>query len=336
MKVLNQEIDENYSLYHGDSCEVLKGLPDNSIGFTIFSPPFSNLFSYSASFRDVGNCLDDDEFFNHFKFMIDELYRITKPGRNLAFHIMNPSYTIEHNGYIGERDLRGDLIWLFQQFGWINYGKVAGMPDKPLGEILIWKNPAVEAIRTKALRLAHKQILKDSARCGIGGCDYIVIMQKPGENLEPIENPQGLTNYAGELENEPEEWRKDLPYNDSNNYSVNVWRKYASPVWMDIRQTRTLSTVEAKDEKDEKHICPLQLDSIERCLTLWSNPGDIVLDPFGGIGSSPYVARLMGRKAVAIELKESYYKQMVKNVRKADKIFEANKNGNKGKRGFKI
>lgn len=281
MKILEQRIEEFYSMYHGDSCEVIKGIPDNSIHYTIFSPPFSSLYTYSNSDRDMGNSKNDDEFYAHLKYLVKELYRVTMPGRLLSFHCMNIPLMKQKDGIIGLKDFRGELIQLFTKEGFIFHS-----------EVCIWKNPVTEMQRTKALGLLHKQIKKDSAMSRQGIPDYVVTMRKPGENLEPIEHT-----------------------NDS--FPVDLWQKYASPVWMDIKQSNTLQKKSARAEEDERHICPLQLDVIKRCISLWTNPGDIVLDPFAGIASSNYMALRLDRRTIGIELKDSYYVQAVANCEMA-------------------
>lgn len=292
MDVINQELGKNWTMYNGDSCEVLQGLPDNSIGYSCFSPPFSSLYTYSNSDRDLGNCKSDNDFYKHFKFIATELLRVIKPGRLVSIHCMLIPAMKERDGYIGLKDFRGDIIRLFQDTGFIFHG-----------EVTIWKDPLLEAVRTKALGLMHKQLCKDSSRCRQGLPDYVVTMRKPGENKDLISHENGMITYAGS-----DDVKKGV-------YSHEVWRKYASPVWMDIRQTNTLNKNGAREEKDERHVCPLQLDTIERCLVLWSKPGDIVLSPFAGIGSEGYQAVKMDRKFIGIELKESYYKCAVKNLK---------------------
>lgn len=277
MKILDQRIEEFYSVYHGDSCEVIKGIPDDSIHYTIFSPPFSSLYTYSNSDRDMGNSKNDDEFYEHFTYLVKELYRITMPGRLLSFHCINIPLMKQKDGVIGLKDFRGDLIKIFIEAGFIFHS-----------EVCIWKNPVTEMQRTKALGLLHKQIKKDSSMSRQGIPDYVITMRKPGENPEPIEHT-----------------------NDT--FPVDLWQKYASPVWMDIRQSDTLQKKSARAEEDERHICPLQLEVIKRCICLWTNPGDIVLDPFAGIGSSNYMALRLDRRTIGIELKDSYYVQAVSN-----------------------
>lgn len=282
--VIAQEITDNYSLYNGDSCEIIKGIPDNSIHYTLFSPPFASLYTYSNSDRDMGNCKDDSEFYEHFKFLAAELFRVTMPGRLLSFHCMDLPRMKESDGVIGLKDFPAIIRQVFEDCGFIYHSRVT-----------IWKNPVTEMQRTKALGLLHKQIKKDSAMNRQGIPDYILTMRKPGDNPERVTHTD-------------------------ETFPCDVWQQYASPVWMDIRQSDTLQKNSAREEKDERHICPLQLEVIRRCIELWTNPGDIVLEPFGGIGSVPYVARKLGRRAVACELKESYYRQMVANVASAEPV----------------
>ena len=303
MNVIKQEINDNFAIYNGDCCEVIKGLPDNSVGYSIFSPPFADLYTYSNSERDLGNCQDYSQFFGQFQFLIKELYRVLKPGRSVSFHCMLLPTQKSRDGYIGLRDFRGDLIRAFQQEGFIFHS-----------EVVIWKDPLIAAVRTKALGLMHKQLVKDSAICRQGIPDYLITMRKDGDNIDFIGHPNGLTHYAG----------ADDPKGENEKKSHYIWQRYASPVWVDIRQTNTLQKDSARDEKDEKHICPLQLDVIERCLTLWSNQNEIVLSPFMGIGSEGYKAIEMNRKFVGIELKESYYNQAISNLNNAVKISKEN------------
>ena len=289
MEILNQKIDDRYAMYNGDCVEVLKGITDSSIHYSIFSPPFASLYTHSNSDRDMGNSASDNEFYEHFKYLISELYRVTMPGRLLSFHCMDLPMMKSRDGVIGLKDFPGELIKMFTEAGFIYHSRV-----------VIWKDPLVEATRTKALGLLHKQICKDSSMCRQGLPDYLVTMRKPGENPELIAHPEGFESYIGEDEPEgakierpqpdAEKYEKKEKYNEVPVYSHQVWRKYASPVWMDIRQSNTLNGKSAREEQDERHICPLQLDVIARGINLWTNENDIVLDPFAGIGSSNYVA----------------------------------------------
>ena len=304
MKVINQKLSNRYSLYHGDSCEVIKGLKDNSIHYSIFSPPFSSLYTYSNSDRDMGNSKDDDQFYNHFKYLVSEIYRVIMPGRLVSVHCMDIPMLKSRDGVIGIKDFPGELIRMFQKAGFIFHSRVT-----------VWKDPLVEATRTKALGLMHKQLCKDSSMCRQGLPDYIVTFRKPGENEELIAHPDGLDRFYGEGE----------PVIDEGQvFSHQVWRRYASPVWMDIRQSNTLNKIAARDEKDERHICPLQLDVIARCVELWTNPNDIVFTPFAGIGSEVYQSVLMGRRGLGIELKDSYFDEAVSNCESAEWEFMIN------------
>ena len=281
MKVLNQVIKERYALYNGDSAEVMRGLPSESMDYSIFSPPFESLYTYSDSDRDLGNCRNEEEFYQQFDFIAKELYRIIKPGRLISVHCMDLPASLNNDGFIGLKDFPGKLIKVFEKVGFIYHSRVT-----------IWKDPVVAMQRTKALGLLHKQIKKDSAMCRQGIADYIITLRKPGENKKRISH----TNET---------------------FPVEKWQQYASPVWMDINQSNTLNRKSARDERDEKHICPLQLDVIERCIELWTNEGDTVFTPFLGIGSEAYQALKMNRNAVGIELKESYFEQAVKNCENA-------------------
>ncbi len=290
-------ITERFAAYHGDCIDVLKDMPSNSIHCTISSIPYLALYTYSATERDLGNCGSDQEFWNHFLFVMKELYRVTKPGRIVAIDCMNVPSMKSKDGFIGLKDFRGDIIRAFVNVGFIFHS-----------EHCIWKDPLTEATRTKALGLMHKQLCKDSSMSRAGIPQYLLAFRKPGENAEPIKHPNGMEYFAGE--DEPTAM-------DSDNVAHERWRRYASPVWMDIRITRTLNARSAREETDDRHLCPLALDIIERAMFLWSNPGDVVLDPFGGIGSTGYVALQEGRRAIIVELKSSYFNQAVANMRDA-------------------
>lgn len=293
MAVKDQVTNERYALYNGDCCEVLTGIPDRSVDFSVFSPPFADLYCYSDAEEDLGNCRSYAEFMDHFGFVVSELARVIKDGRICAVHVIDIPAMKERDGYIGLKDFPGDVIRLFERFGFIYHSRH-----------VIWKDPLIEATRTKALGLMHKQLCKDSTMSRAGLPDYLLAFRRPGENRVPIAHPEGLAKYCG---------KKD-PGESGIKRSHNIWRAYASPVWMDIRQTLTLDAKRAREADDEKHLCPLQLDVIERACVLWSNPGETVLTPFMGVGSEVYGAVLNGRRGIGIELKTSYYKQAVRNL----------------------
>jgi DNA modification methylase len=280
---------QNWTMYMEDNIERTRAMDDKSVDFIIYSPPFSSLYTYSDSDRDMGNCKTDNEFFEHFGFLAPELFRVLKSGRLMSVHCMNLPTTITKDGYIGIKDFRGDIIRLMQSVGFIYHS-----------EVCIWKDPAVDVQRTKALGLLHKQLKKDSCRSRMSLPDYIMTFQKLGTNTDPVTHTD-------------------------EQFHCNTWQKYASPVWFDIRQSNTLQRTSARDEMDERHICPLQLDVIQRCIELWTNPGDLVYDPFAGIGSVPYQAVLMGRRGIGCELKQSYFDQAIKNLMIADRNASAPK-----------
>lgn len=308
----NQIHTDRYSLYCGDCCEILPNLPDKSVELSIFSPPFASLYSYTDDPRDMGNSKSYREFFNHFDFLVRELFRILMEGRIVAVHCMHlPTYRKEGEE-IGFRDFPGDIIRIFLKNEFI-------MHSPPL---CIWKDPLIAAVRTKAIGLAHKQIIKDSSMCRIGCADYILAFRKPGDNPKPITNQYGLTKYYGSRpvpQHLNNKWTGFKGNQKKNKRSHWIWQQYASPVWFDIRQTYVLPYRKAKESDDEKHICPLQLDVIERCMALWSTEGDTVLTPFMGVGSEVYVAVKNNRKGIGIELKRSYYRQAILNVKSAIK-----------------
>jgi DNA modification methylase len=275
---------DGWVIHLGDCVDVARDMPDNSIDFSVFSPPFASLYTYSNSDRDMGNCKDYAEFYGQFKFLVAELFRITKPGRLLSFHCMNLQTSKFRDGVIGLHDFRGELTRMFTDVGWIFHS-----------EVCIWKDPVTAMQRTKALGLLHKTIRKDSSMSRQGIPDYLVTMRKPGENAEHISHTH-------------------------ETFPVDKWQKYASPVWMDINPTRTLQFKTARESDDERHICPLQLDVIERAMELWSNPGDLVFSPFTGIGSEGYVSIEMGRRFVGAELKRSYWELAKRNLSQAREI----------------
>jgi DNA modification methylase len=279
--VLEQEIGDSFAMYHGDCVDVLRGLPDASVGYSIFSPPFASLYTYSASPRDMGNVANHAEFFEQHAFMVRELYRVMKPGRLVSAHCMLLPTSKARDGIIGLTDFRGQLIRQFQEMGFVFHS-----------EVVIWKDPVTAMQRTKALGLLHKQIKKDSCMSRQGIADYLVTMRKPGDNPEPVSHTD-------------------------EEFPVTLWQRYASPVWMDINPSDTLQYRSAREDEDERHVCPLQLEVIRRGLKLWSNPGDVVLSPFAGIGSEGYVALQEGRRFIGAELKASYYRQAVANLKAA-------------------
>lgn len=289
MDCVNKYIGNGCALYNGDSIELIKAFPDESMHFEVYSPPFSSLYTYSNSDRDLGNSKTDEQFFEHFHFLTTELFRILKPGRMMAVHCMNLPTSKERDGFIGIKDFRGELIREFQSVGFIYHA-----------EVCIWKNPVTAMQRTKALGLLHKQIKKDSCMSRMGIPDYVVIMRKPGDNPERVTH----TNDT-------------YPVSEWQNVASPIWEYDHSPVWWDINQSDTLNVRMARDGRDERHICPLQLPVIERLLKLYTNPNDIVFTPFLGIGSEVYQAILMGRRGVGIELKKSYFDCAVENVKNA-------------------
>jgi len=316
MNVLDQEVNDDYAIYWADCVEGVTGIPDNSVGLSVYSVPFASLFTYSNSDRDMGNTKDDADFAAHYRFLIKDHMRHMMPGRLVAVHCMNLPTSKARDGFIGLRDFRGEIIRAFVEEGFIFHS-----------EVTIFKDPVVAMQRTKAVGLLHKTIEKDSSQSRMGLPDYVVVFRKPGENEEPIAGRLKLEEYAGES---PPDVAEDAFNGEVERWnSINIWQRYASPVWFDINQSNTLQFRNARDNDDERHICPLQLDVIARCLQLWSNPGDTVLTPFMGIGSEVYTAVKMGRKAIGFELKESYWNVAKKNAalaveeRDAPTLFDA-------------
>jgi len=310
VKAVSQVVTENYAIYEGDACELIRGVPTGTVHFGIHSPPFEGLYRFSNSDRDISNN-DGDGFWEHYAYLIQELLRVTMPGRIHAVHCMQlPTSKIRH-GHIGMRDFRGEVVRAYEDAGWIFHS-----------EVCIWKDPVVAQQRTKSIRLLHKQITKDSTISGQGLADYMLMFRKPGDNPDPVDGM--FDRYVG-YGNEPMALADRLASGEDRAraekwFSIEVWQRYASPVWMDINQTRTLQYRSARDEKDEQHISPLQLDVIERCIELWSNPGDVVLTPFLGIGSEVYGAVAAGRKGIGFELKPSYFSQAVRNIAALDHL----------------
>jgi len=273
---MKEYISENATLRLGDCVKLIQDVPDESIGFSIFSPPFAELYTYSDKLEDMGNSKDYKEFFTAFQYLVKELYRVLWSGRNIAVHCMDLPIQKAKEGYIGLRDFSGMILRCFEDAGFVYHSRVT-----------IWKNPVTEMQRTKALGLLHKQVKKDASMSRVGIPDYLLVFRKEGEHEYPVEC----------------------------DITVDTWQKYASPVWMDIDYSNTLNGMKAGDTNDEKHICPLQLDTIERAITLWSNKGDTVLTPFMGIGSEVYEAIKLGRKGLGFELKESYFDTAIKNIK---------------------
>lgn len=338
-RVVDQIITDQYALYNADTCAAILNIPDNSVGFSVFSSPFDSLYTYSNLLEDMGNSAPG-QFAKHFDFIIPHLLRITKPGRNLSFHCMNWPRSKTRDGYIGLRDFRGELIAAFEKHGWIFHS-----------EVCVWKDPVTAMHRTKAMGLLHKQVRKDSAMSRQGVPDYLITMRKEGVNDSPITHEYGFAEYEGT--NPPncddDIWQTDLkgkktrpngykqiaqsdgrwpvtnPFPKGSDaavvWSIAVWQRYASPVWMDIQPSGKIAGTEksatlqsVKDEGDTRHICPLQLQVISRAIHLWSNPNDVVFTPFLGIGSEVYEAVRLGRRGVGIELKGAYFEMAKKNL----------------------
>jgi len=350
MNCIEQLTTDSYALYNGDCVEVLQGLPDNSVDYSIFSPPFSSLYTYSNSPRDMGNCRNDDEFFEQFQFLIKQLARVMKPGRNVSFHCMQLPTSKERDGYIGLKDFRGDLIRAFQgneaaEFHAVIRRLQMRMIDANLqsdaarfaklesvcldlqdelsrypadsgfiyaSEVCIWKDPVTAMQRTKALGLLHKTVRGNGSFSRQGIPDYLVTMRAPGD----IADDNRVRHYRdeSELETEAKLAGVDRESLECNLLPVQEWQQLASPIWTDINPSDTLQFKSAREHDDERHICPLQLEVIRRGIKLWTNPGDVVLTPFLGIGSEAFCAVEMQRKAIGVELKQSYFRQAVKNI----------------------
>ena len=307
---IDQVATDKYAIYQGDCIDLLRAMPENSIDYSISSPPFIGLYKFSNYERDLSNS-EEGMFWEHFGFVLSELLRVIRPGRLCSMHCMQLPRNKGRDGFIGMRDFRGEIVRAYEDAGWLFHS-----------EVCIWKDPVVAQQRTKSLRLLHKQILKDSALSGMGLADYVVTFRKPGDNATPVGGP--FTAFHGEgLDISREAYDRQLHEHAGGDraawtyeqwVSILVWQRYASPVWSDIRQTRTLQYRGGRDQKDEVHISPLQLDVIERCLDLWSLPGETVLTPFMGIGSEVYCAVEMGRRGVGFELKPSYFAQAKRNI----------------------
>ena len=282
IRCLNEAHGSRFAVYNGDCVDIVRQMPDCSVDFSVYSPPFGSLFVYSESAADMGNSTDD-EFAKHYAWLVREKFRVTKPGRLTAVHCSDLPMTKWKDGAVGIKDFSGDIIRIHQDAGWIMHSRRT-----------IWKCPVVEMTRTKHVGLLYKQLMKDSAKSRGGMPDYLITFVKPGENQEPIEHT-------------PE------------NFPLDQWQEWASPVWMSIDQSNVLNVKMAKDGNDERHLCPLQLDVIERALIMWSNPNDVVLSPFTGIGSEGVTSLKLGRRFVGTELKESYFRQAVRYLEAEDR-----------------
>jgi len=317
MAVMDQVLTDQYVLYCGDSCEVLKTMPDASIHMSIYSPPFCGLYNYSSDERDLSNCNDYDEFFQHYEFIVKEIYRLTMPGRITAVHCIDVPQAGACTGG-GLRDFPGDLIRLHERLGFTYCARYH-----------VWKEPLGVRRRTMAKGLSHAQMVEDSSLCDVAGADYLLMFRKKGENTIPIEHPTGLLWYAGErqIPGDLIKFRGYKGKQTENIYSHWIWRQYASAFWDDVRIDRVLPHKESRDPDDERHVHPLQLDVIERACVLWSNEGETVLTPFMGVGSEVYGAVLNGRRGVGIELKPTYFKQAVSNLAEVDNDPSRRQNG---------
>jgi hypothetical protein len=303
-RVMDQHVTDRYALYHGDCMEVMPGLPENSVHLSVYSPPFAGLYHYTSSDRDLSNNRSYEEFFEHYEYVVSEIQRMTMPGRMTAVHCMD---TPNSNTGRGDSltDFPGDIIRLHQSLGF-DYA----------ARYHVWKEPLTVRNRTMTKGLAHKTIVDDATRCSVASADYLLLFRKRGDNPVPVAHPTGLMEYAGERTPPADvmRYRGWTGKQTENRFSHWVWRQYASAFWDDVRLDHVLPFREARDEEDEKHVHPLQLDVIHRCIQLWSNPGERVLTPFMGVGSEVYEAVRLGRFGIGVELKDSYYRQAVRNL----------------------
>lgn len=307
MSVRDQSVTDKYAIYCGDCIEVMAAMPDESLHLSVYSPPFGGLYHYSSDDRDLSNCKDYEEFFEHYTFVVRELARLTMPGRMTAVHCMDvpASNTGKGDSII---DFPGDIIRLHEREGW-----------RYVARYSVWKEPLAVRNRTMMKSLAHKTIVDDSSKCSVANADYLLVFRRKGDNPVPIAHPVGLLEYAGERQMPAElfKYRAWKGNQIENRFSHWIWRQYASAFWDDIRMQRVLPFKDSRDPDDEKHVHPLQLDVIDRILTLWSNPGEKVFTPFMGVGSEVYAAVCQGRLGIGVELKASYYRQAVMNVEAA-------------------
>ncbi len=305
MGVIDQDVNDRWAAYNGDCVTVMADLPDASVHMSLYSPPFAGLYHYSSDIRDLSNVASADEFYEHYRHCVEQVGRVTMPGRISAVHCMDIPMSNSGKGD-SLRDFPGELIALHKEMGWSYVARYH-----------VWKEPLAVRLRTMTKSLAHKTIVDDSTRCGVASADYLLIFRRQGENEVPVEHPTGLMSYAGSrpIPGDVLRYRGWTGKQTENRYSHWIWRQYASAFWDDVRVGRVLPFRESRDEEDEKHVHPLQLDVIERAVTLWSNPGERVLTPFMGVGSEVYGAVLNGRFGVGVELKPSYYRQSVANLR---------------------
>ena len=303
MAVIDQVVTDQYAIYNGDCMEVMPDLPDGSIHLTVYSPPFAGLYHYTSSERDLSNHATYESFFEHYRYVAAELHRLTMPGRVSCVHCMD--VPTGNSGGDALRDFPGDIIRMHRD---LKFDYIA--------RYHVWKEPLAVRNRTMQKDLAHRTIVEDGTRCSVASADYLLVFRKRGENPVPVEHPQGLLEYAGEraIPHELLSYRGWTGKQTENRYSHWIWRQYASAFWDDVRVGRVLPYREARDEEDERHVHPLQLDVIDRCIALWSNPGEKVLTPFMGVGSEVYGAVRAGRRGIGVELKPSYYRQAVKNL----------------------
>ena len=316
-EVLKQASGDNWTLYQGDCCDVVRGLPDNSIDFGIHSPPFSNLYIYSDSEADMGNSADDGEFFSHYEYLIPELLRVTVPGRLCAIHCKDLPKYANRDDTAGLKDFPGQIIRSFEKCGWSFHSRVT-----------IWKCPVTERERTNNNGLLHKTAERDRSQLRQGMADYLIVMRKPPIGTlmsdKPVTNGDELPfqEYIGQhplnSEIHPSKFARTKCSQHASGKSIDIWRRYAEPVWWDVDQTNVLNYRRARDESDERHICPLQLDLIERSVQLWTNPGDVVLSPFAGIGSEGVASVKLGRRFIGVELKASYFQSAARELRVAE------------------
>jgi DNA modification methylase len=306
MAVIEQCITSKFAIYNADCMEVMASLPTGSIHHSIYSPPFGGLYHYSSSERDLSNCDDYDSFFDHYAFVVRELARITMPGRITAVHCMDVPRS--NSGTDTLIDFPGDIVRLHEKEGW-----------RYTGRRMIWKEPLAVRLRTMQKNLAHASLVADSIDCGVASGDFLLTFRRAGTNPVPVRHPQGMMDYAGERmpPSDVLSYRGWTGKQTENRFSHWIWRQYADCMWDDIRMQRTLPYRESRDSDDEKHVHPLQLDVIDRCVELFSNPGETVFTPFMGVGSEVYSPVILGRRGMGVELKPSYYRQALKNVQMA-------------------